>query len=377
VSLLSKVTSDAPALPSRVVLYAPEKAGKTSFGCYAPKPIFLMTAGETGLLSLIESGQVPPTPHFPADFTAWPRLLDAVEALIAEPHEYKTLVLDTGNGAEQLLLAYVCGLKPFDGDWNVFNCYGRGLAAAIPLWGQFLMRLDDLRTRRKMAVLFLHHSRVKAFQNPSGKDWDQWKPEAVDKLWSLTHKWADVITFFGSKVTVTRDDKAVGQESRYLRCAPSAAIVAGNRYGMPDEITAPAGAANLWSAFARALQIAKAKARQPKAESPPPPAPVDEVTPDVEAAADPTPEPEPAHSPPPPPATPARLPDAVVQGVIDAAHKAKLTVPEVLARYGTSVGVAVRPDLHVSELTLTQAANLVEAIERDLKPKKTKAGAAA
>lgn len=265
-SLLANVTKEAPQLPSRVVLYAPEKAGKTSFGCHAPDPIFLMTAGETGLLSLIESGQVPPTAHFPDDFMNWAGLTAAVTALTVEKHSYKTLVLDTGNGAEQMLLAHACE-QNFGGDWAEFNSYGRGLAVAVPRWAEFLKQLDDLRTRRRMSVLFLHHSRVKAFQNPAGKDWDQWKPEAVDKLWSLTHKWADVIAFYGSRVKVDRDDKAVGAEQRFLRCAPSAAIVAGNRYGMPDEVTAPPGAANLWNAFAKALVAAKTKARQ---TAPPP-----------------------------------------------------------------------------------------------------------
>lgn len=267
-SLLNSVTRDAPQLPSRVVLYAPEKAGKTSFGCHAPDPIFLMTAGETGLLSLIEAGQVPPTAHFPDDFKSWPALENAVTALLSERHAYKTLVLDTGNGAEQMLLADVCQ-RNFGGDQSEFGSYGRGMALAVPRWAEFLRQLDELRVRRRMAVLFLHHSRVKAFANPAGKDWDQWKPEAVDRLWSLTHKWADVIAFYGTRVKVDRDDKAVGAEQRFLRCAPSAAIVAGNRYGMPDEITAPPGAANLWGAFAKSLSAAKSKTRAAPGDAPP------------------------------------------------------------------------------------------------------------
>ena len=68
--------------------------------------------------------------------------------------------------------------------------------------------------------------------NPTGKDWDQYRPLAIDQMWSLTHKWADVICFYGTRVEVNKDDKATG-ERRFLRCNPSAAIVAGNRYGLP------------------------------------------------------------------------------------------------------------------------------------------------
>lgn len=366
--LLDSVTTEAPQLPSRVVLYAPEKFGKTSFGCHAPSPIFLMTAGETGLLSLIESGQVPPTPHFPADFKTWEELVEAVRAILREKHEYRTLVLDTGNGAEQMLMAHVCE-REFEGKWGDFNSYGRGMAAAIPVWADFLKLLDEVRVRRKMAVLFLHHSKVKAFQNPAGKDWDQWRPEAVDKLWSLTHKWADVITFFGSKVSVY-DDKAKGEEARYLRCNASAAIVAGNRYGMPDEITAPRGAKPLWDAFAAALSKAKAKARQQAAapqkqpeQSAPPAADPPAHTPD--------PEPEPAappvvQAPAPPPPKP-KLGAQLVEQILKTAHAIGpgWSWPEVRAKYAAELGYTPAPQMHVSELTPEQALGLLERLRAE------------
>ena len=268
--LLSAITKEAPQLPSRVVLYAPEKSGKTSFGCHAPEPIFLMTAGETGLLSLIESGQVPPTAHFPDDFKTWAELVSAVRALTREDHTYRTLVLDTGNGAEQLLAAAVCA-ESFEGNWAAYQDFGRGVRLAVPLWASFLGMLDTLRVERKMSIIFLHHAAVKQTANPTGKDWDQHRPEAIDKLWSLTHKWADVIAYYGVKVTVNKDDKATG-EQRYLRCSPSAAIVAGNRYGLPDEITSPPGAKHLWEAFAKAMGKSKRKpaSEQPKQAEPQP-----------------------------------------------------------------------------------------------------------
>lgn len=263
--LLDSVTRDAPNLPSRVVLYAPEKMGKTSFGCHAPEPIFLMTKGETGLLSLIESGQVPPAAHFPTDFQDWYALLDAVQALIRDPHNYRTAVLDTGNGAETLLQNTVCA-ESFDNKWMDFNSYGRGISACISAWASFLADLDTLRIKRGMSILFLHHAKVKTFSDPTGKDYDQWRPEAQDKLWGLTHKWSDVIAFYGNRTQV-KDDKAMGQQ-RFLRCNPSPSIVAGNRYGMPDEITSQPGGKNLWTAFATALRAAKSKGKAQPPQAP-------------------------------------------------------------------------------------------------------------
>jgi hypothetical protein len=140
-----------------------------------------MTAGETGLLSLIEARTVPPVDHFPDDFRSWAGLVAAVRALRDDLHEYQTLVLDTGNGAENLAAGAVC-VGRFGGDWSDFNAYGRGIDLTTPEWAKFLALLDEVRFRRRMGILVLHHTRVRTFSDPAGKQWDEWRPEAREKL---------------------------------------------------------------------------------------------------------------------------------------------------------------------------------------------------
>src|SRR4051812_44233252 len=94
---LASVITGGSGLPSRGVIYGPEGTGKTSLGCAAPRPIVLMTRGETGLETLIDAGRVPETPHLP-EIASWPDLLAAVTALATEPHDFKTLVIDALNG---------------------------------------------------------------------------------------------------------------------------------------------------------------------------------------------------------------------------------------------------------------------------------------
>ena len=263
-SFLSKVTKEAAPQPPRIVMYAAEKFGKSSFAAHSWSPIFAMTKGETGLLSLIEAGLVPSVPHFPEDFKAWGDLLTATRELRDAPHEYRTFVLDTGNGAELLCADTVCR-EEFGGNWAAYASYGRGTELATKEWTRFLALLDELRTKRRMAIIFLHHAKVKSFNNPTGDDWDQWRPEAIEKLWALTHKWADVILFGGFQVNLNKDGKAAG-ESRYLRAQASGAIVAGNRYGLPDVIRSSPGAASLWKAFETELRKARGKGQAKLAE---------------------------------------------------------------------------------------------------------------
>lgn len=342
-SLLSKVQSAAPSLPSRVVLYAQEKFGKSSFAAHAPEPIFLMSAGETGLLSLIEAGRVPPTNHFPEDFKDWQGLQSAVGALLKEQHDYKTLVLDTANGCESLCMKHICD-RQFRGDWAEFGSFGKGMVQSVKAWQTFLGLLDEVRTRRRMSILLLHHARVRPFSDPSGKDYDQWRPESEEKLWSQTHKWSDVILFGGFKVQV-RHDKAIGDSTRYLRTDATPAIVAGNRYGLPPEINAAAGASNLWGAFANALRAAKAKG----AALPKPQTPQQEATHKLNA------ELEWSEA---PPLEALTITGEEVQELIAVMDHAQLTWPDLLRQYGQRLGL-----VPATKITTIQQSHLAEIYE--------------
>ena len=267
-SLLSQITTEAPSQPARVYLYASEKWGKTSWAAHAPKPLFLMTQGETGLLDLISCGQVRPTAHLPKDFQSWPDLLNAVRAVEREPHDYQTLVIDTANGAERLLSDHILDVE-FKGQQTGkggYNSYAAGDLACIPHWQGFLRQLDAVRVRRKMSIILLAHSKVKSVNNPEGDDYDQLRPEGLDKLWPLTHKWASIIAAGSYKVFV-KNDKASGGRDRVIRLRSSAAVVAGNRYGLPDEIPCGATPAAAWTAFANAMKTARP---QKPVESTPP-----------------------------------------------------------------------------------------------------------
>ena len=101
---LRAVTAGTRRLPTRLFVYAHEKWGKTSLAAFAPRPVFLMTRGETGLETLIAAGQPPATDHFRDPAAEWADVLHAVRALTVEVHSFGTLVLDTANGAERLCL---------------------------------------------------------------------------------------------------------------------------------------------------------------------------------------------------------------------------------------------------------------------------------
>ncbi len=65
----------------------------------------------------MKSGQLTrKVPHFPRPAETWHEVEWAVTELTVKEHPYKTLVIDTLNGAERLLHEQTCSTK-YEGDW--------------------------------------------------------------------------------------------------------------------------------------------------------------------------------------------------------------------------------------------------------------------
>lgn len=264
---LTDIATKGKPLPNRYGLHSIPGFGKTSMLAYARNPIFLMTRGETGLTSLIDAGQLPPTPHLP-ELQSWPELLAAVKFLRTGEHNFKTLVLDTGNGAERLMHEYVCE-RDFAGDWGErgFMGYMRGYEVALADWRLFLNELDALRTERGMTVFILFHTRIKTFKNPSGADYDRYAPQMHDKTWTLTQGWLDCILFGNFEVTVMSGTRVADANKKGKAAELSHRIIytssdnptfdAKNRLGLEPEIEMGDSAEEGWANLAKAISGAR------------------------------------------------------------------------------------------------------------------------
>lgn len=249
-------------LPSRVILHGVEGIGKTSFAANAPSPIFVMARGETGLETLIDQRQLPDVPHVPETMT-WQDLLGVIESLTNEPHEYKTLVLDTLNGLERLCHEFTCA-RDFGGDWGNtgFASYSKGYDVSLTPWREFLNALDRLREQKKMAIICLCHTKIKTFKNPLGNDFDRYQPAVHEKTWELTHRWADIV-LFANYLTLAEKDrnelkaKGKGGQQRVLYTIRHAAYDAKNRAGLPEEIDMGDSGKDAWGNFVSAIRSAR------------------------------------------------------------------------------------------------------------------------
>ena len=259
---LSDVTSKGRGLPSRYVLHGPEGSGKTSFGAHFPKPIFIQTKGETGIETLIDSGRLPEVAHFP-ECMSYADLLAVVSELTDGEHDYKTLVIDTLNGAERLCHEFVCD-RDFGSKWGKdgFTSYMTGFEVSLADWRTLLGGLDRLREERKMTVVCLCHTKVAPFKNPEGPDYDRYQPDMHPKTWGLTHKWADAVLFLNFETFTEKDgqrSKGKGGQQRIMFAERHAAYDAKNRHGLPPEIILGETPAEAFEAFKQAIVTGRNK----------------------------------------------------------------------------------------------------------------------
>jgi hypothetical protein len=264
---LSSIKSSGDGLPNRYILHGVEGWGKTSLAAKFPRPVFLQSRGETGLQTLIDARQLPDTPHFP-EIMDWETVLGSVEALTTGEHQYKTAVIDALNGVERLCHEYVCH-RDFSDDWGDkgFASYQKGPEVALADWRLLLGALDRLREMRKMTVVCICHTKVVAFRNPEGADFDRYQPDLDKRTWSITHKWADNVLFgnFETAVTAVKENKktgeqkgkGVGGQQRVIYTQRHAAYDAKNRIGLPEEIVIPDSVDEAWASFSGAVKAAR------------------------------------------------------------------------------------------------------------------------
>ncbi len=223
--------------------------------------MFLLTPGEDGLHTLIANDLLPEIPSL--SIPDWDSLLGVVDELTATDHSYKTLVVDTINGAERLCNTSVCDTD-FNGDMGPrgFMNYQNGYqAAAMGPWKALLVTLDKLRQTKRMGIILLAHTAIRNFANPEGPDYDRFQPAFDGKhAWQRTLEWADMVLFAKREVVVQKDEKADrkakghGGSARVIYTEYSAAYEAKNRHNLPAEISMGTSGKQAWDNFIAAMK---------------------------------------------------------------------------------------------------------------------------
>lgn len=229
--LKKETANDAP----RILIYGPEGLGKTTLASQFPKPVFLQIEKGTPSGLTIESfGHL-------KDFDS---VLDALEALYNEDHEFKTVVVDSVSELERLIFAEVCKRN----NYQTIETpgYGRGYKEADYVWQEFIDRVNGLRNEKKMAAVLIGHSDIKRFDDPSSQSYSRYQLSLHDRAAALLAREVDAILLIKHDVTIKADGagkaekgarvRGDGGETRWIYTEQRPAFMAKNRYSMPPKL---------------------------------------------------------------------------------------------------------------------------------------------
>ncbi len=235
---LVKVSKPTQAL--RVLLYGPEGVGKTSFGASAEEPLFF--AAESGL------HQLGPVPHVTPE--TWPELLRVVRRFAREPHKFRTLVFDTLNWIQPMIVGYCCERDHQPPKRSTMNAgrpyiegygYGKGWEVVAQEYGLLQVELEAA-FQRGINVVLLAHADVQKEKNVEGADYGIIAP-AINKLASnLFRQWVDIVgyAYYETRVVDPGSErqraKAVATGRRLFSTRTEGAHYAKSRFTLPEEL---------------------------------------------------------------------------------------------------------------------------------------------
>lgn len=271
-----QITKGKRARAQKVVIYGPEGIGKSTFASQFPGAVFIDTEGSTDNMDVSRLDK-------PSSYTM---LKNEIAWVKANPTVCKTLVIDTIDWAESLVIADVCaqhgkkGIEDFG--------WGNGYTYTKEEMGRLLNQLGEL-VDLGINVVLTAHAQMRKFEQPDEMgSYDRWELKLGKKTSSqtapLVKEWADMVLFANYKTVVMTADngkkKATGGQ-RVLYTQHHPAWDAKNRHGLPEEM--PFDYAGIAHIFNQAQPQPTPQPQQTVPE-PAPQAPAQEQTPTAEPA---------------------------------------------------------------------------------------------
>ena len=181
-ALLDRIKVGKVRLPLRMVVHGPPGVGKSTFASGSEAPVFVDADRRTNHLDVA---------RFEPE--SWPEMANFLNEVRTSP-EYKTVVLDTLDHIEMLMVSHVLNQHKKANLEDVGGGYGKGYKYLLEEWKRLTAYLEMLRAAGKN-VIMLAHSQIRPFKNPAGEDYDVWQLKLYDKASALIRERSDLVGF--------------------------------------------------------------------------------------------------------------------------------------------------------------------------------------
>ena len=224
-----KITKGKQKTAIRLVAYGSEGVGKSTFASKFPEPLFIDTEGGTKQLDVSRF----PTPE------TWNDLLEEIDAIIEEPDACQTLVIDTIDRAEVLLINTILDEGKVDSIEKYAGGYGKGWTCLQERFQKDLLNRLDRVIAKGVNVVLLAHAQMRKLESPDEPPYDRWELKVSKKVAPIVKEWADILLFMNYSVKVVEENgrnKAKGVGKRMMHANHRPTYDAKNRYGLPDDM---------------------------------------------------------------------------------------------------------------------------------------------
>ena len=273
-----KTTRGRVGTAIKALVYGVHGIGKTTFASKWPSPLFIDVEGSSEQLENDDIVRVDPAPVTYREF------LSVIDQLQADCGEFRTLVIDTADWLEGMIIRQICQDEKISSIEKYGKGYGKGWVKVAETWAELLDKLDRLRKTRGVNILFVAHSQVKKFEPVDDIAYDRYILCQKDKTGEMLKNWADLMLFAKHEILVTENEdgkaRAVSNGKRVMYTNFSPCWDAKNRFNLPEKLPFDFNSIkNIFKAPAVTMEVPVSPA------APAPAAPAPEVPQEVEAPA--------------------------------------------------------------------------------------------
>jgi hypothetical protein len=218
-----------------ILVYGAEGRGKSTLASKFPKPLALLL--ERGLPRGVEVDAV-------EDVYSFEMVMATLKDIYAAPPEYQSLLIDTVDALEALLIEGLCAKNGWK---NVETpSYGKGWVAADDEWRRFIRAISAIRDKHDMTIVMTCHCAIERIDDPRAPTYTSYQPRLHKRARGLIMDCADAVCFLAEDLRVVTDDsgfrertRAATDTRRFLFTEGRPAFAAKNRFGMPEKIPIP------------------------------------------------------------------------------------------------------------------------------------------
>lgn len=231
---LKKLERPSGQRPIIVTLFGEGGMGKTTLASMFPVPVIIRT--EDGTQSLVGNDDVALMPIA----SSYQDVLDQIEALATQEHDFKTLVLDSITQLATMIESEIVSSDPKAKSINqAMGGYGAGHNAAADRHRQVREWAGALAYEKKMNVVFIAHADTETLDLPDFDPYARYTIRMNKK--SVPHYTdnVDAVCLIRLETFLRGGDdskRAITTGKREIICHPQASSVTKNRFGITEKL---------------------------------------------------------------------------------------------------------------------------------------------